>query len=114
MKILYLRLMKRMISVILLMIMLTLQLMPCADHSAFAAQAELASMSDAGYNHHQESRDQCPPFCYCNCCASHAVVKISVHVYLLNSVHSPVYKVYPTGKYRDISLPVWQPPKLFS
>ena len=115
----------KLFSLILVLIVLALNLVPCADvqeeadqqtaaagkqASAVNRQVPAASQHpDTGHPH--PFNDSCSPFCHCSCCANSSVTQLLQ----LSSVPSTDYKnaaiPYLTGNYIDVSLPVWQPPQ---
>jgi len=101
----------RLLAFILGFLVLVLSCVPCkdtsfADKSAYAKQLTKTAPDDDTHD------DSCSPFCHCSCCAS---VSIEHHVAVVEDP-LPAFAVLHTPRYiesiREISIPVWQPPKL--
>jgi len=103
--------MKKAFSLILVMMVLVLNLVPCADaqETISSETAVLHQQSDS--EQHHPFTDTCSPFCHCSCCANSSVAPLTQ----LSSVPFTDYKnlaiPYFTGNYIDVSLPIWQPPQ---
>ncbi|WP_344978270.1 DUF6660 family protein [Compostibacter hankyongensis] len=104
--------MKQMVSLFMIMVIMALHLVPCAD--SFASGKRVETVSSAASDPHQDRPDSCSPFCYCACCVVHTVVKASSKAHLSPPNHPSAYTAYLEGNYIDVVLPIWQPPQLLS
>lgn len=93
---------------------MVLPLIPCADAVAASKthQTELIS-SDHGHAL-QHGLDSCNPFCSCSCCSVHTQIKSFVTLPFSPSYSSFLDTAYLMGKYVNISVGVWQPPRMLS
>jgi hypothetical protein len=94
-------------------VVLALSLFPCTD-AVCAARAELiktefAKQLPAKDNEHKE---ECSPFCHCSCCAGFSINHWLLSISPLPSKNGNNLSVYITAQLINISIPVWQPPKL--
>jgi hypothetical protein len=103
--------MMKVFSLILVMLVLALNLVPCADVQETAETTKAAVHQQTHADQHAPFMDTCSPFCHCSCCANSFVAQLLQ----LSSVPFTTYKnttvPYISGKYIDVSLPVWQPPQ---
>ena len=91
---------------------LALSCMPCTDEASDIetanAKTEFAKpVSDQDNNHD----DACSPFCYCSCCAGFSI-NHSIATVASLPICSKNFSSYLPGNLIEISLPVWQPPKI--
>ena len=56
--------------------------------------------------------DNCSPFCTCNCCSGFAFVFFSHQIKNTFFLSTEKIESHLPAKILEISLPVWQPPKL--
>jgi len=98
-------------SLILVLFVMGLNLVPCADRQETIESGKTAIHQEPQADQHHPFTDTCSPFCHCSCCANSSVVQL-LH---LSSVPFTDYKStaipYFTGNYIDVSLPIWQPPQ---
>jgi len=102
----------RILSLICVLMIMALNLVPCADaHGESEAQVSISSSSPD--NHHDfPVEDGCSPFCHCACCSSQVVVRFALILSVPFSMPSATSVNHPNGRSNDISLAIWQPPKL--
>ncbi|TAN20462.1 MAG: hypothetical protein EPN37_01545 [Chitinophagaceae bacterium] len=103
----------RILSSIMFMLVMVLQLAPCADLYASNRSQQQEIIVNAA-THHQDKHDVCSPFCYCACCAVPVVVNTPINFVPDSPTCFAVCVTHLPGKYIDVSLPVWQPPQLLS
>jgi len=104
----------RIFAYILVIIVLVLNLVPCADTHDHAGAPVAASLSSADHTkgHEIPVQDACTPFCHCSCCASSVVLKLIVGLNPPFSIPQTSTAAHFDGRSIDVSLSVWQPPKL--
>ena len=104
----------RILTFILAFIILSLSCLPCAD-DAIAMKADGAKAELVKIPIQQDDKDHddaCSPFCQCACCAGASLN------HSINSIHSgsiicpKQFTSYLPLDIIEISLPIWQPPKL--
>jgi hypothetical protein len=107
----------RLTALILSLLILVLSCLPCADIDAMPASVTgTVVATTTQHQQHQkqeEGRDLCSPFCHCSCCSVFSVLHIPLRIPVL--VPLPVcitHAIPPCDAVIDISLPVWQPPRL--
>jgi len=101
----------RFLSFLCVMMVLVLNFVPCAD----AHETEEAQTVTAASHGQQESSshsDDCTPFCHCSCCASTVVVKLTASPAVPFKISNSTYIPHFEGNSMDVSLPIFQPPKL--
>jgi hypothetical protein len=100
----------RFFSFICIMVVLVLNFVPCAD--AHETEELQTTVTTAVQQDSPAHTDDCTPFCHCSCCASTVVVKLAaspaVPFKINNSADIPHFE----GNSLDVSLPIFQPPKL--
>ena len=91
---------------------LVLSCMPCMDEVDAAESKTTIEISTTTNQQEHSDEDNCSPFCTCSCCAS--CVFISHSVLLTQIILSATEKKadHLPAAISEISLPVWQPPKL--
>jgi len=97
-----------------MIIVLGLNLVPCADAHDHADAPVTASLSSGDHTkgHELPAQDACTPFCHCSCCASSVVLKLIVSLNPPFPIPQTSIAVHFEGRSIDVSLSVWQPPKL--
>jgi len=101
----------RIIALLCVMMVLVLNFVPCADVHAEEGNGPLA----LGTSVHQDApshTDACTPFCHCSCCASTVVVKLTAAPPVPYKISNADYISHFEGRSSDISLPIFQPPKI--
>lgn len=97
------------------MYILMLAVYPCND-SQICLDEKKAGVSVSAATHHEHSsdeRDQCTPFCFCACCATHMQVS---YAFVISCEH-PVHNTSLNTPYFERPLlnnikSIWQPPKI--
>lgn len=85
--------------------------MPCGDDAALLKPASVSYQ--AAYNSiSSDHKDDCSPFCVCVCCSTPSVQQKESPISLVFFSFHPDYPSERSEKFIDVSLPVWQPPKL--
>jgi hypothetical protein len=94
-------------------IVLVLSCVPCMD-DAFAAGNQKIKTEIAKHPSDQDSDhdDACSPFCYCSCCAGFSMNHSVASVTSLPIVCCNNFSSYLLDNLIEISLPIWQPPKI--
>jgi hypothetical protein len=106
----------RSIAFILAIIVLALSFVPCADSSYSIKSGKVKAELTKGPSQDNDMghKDACSPFCQCSCCAGFTIN----HIYKSTDgisilTEKKLFSHLPTD-IADISLPIWQPPKLKS
>jgi len=93
--------------------MLGLSCFPCGDSEECAVKDDTTISSAANHNGHSQDTEHCTPFCTCSCCA------VSVSLQTIASYKIPKrvfadknYPAYEISYTEQISIAIWQPPKL--
>ncbi|HMI04897.1 MAG TPA: DUF6660 family protein [Pedobacter sp.] len=98
------------LSFICVIIVLVLNSVPCAD--AHETEETQTVISTAGQQELPSHADDCTPFCHCSCCASTVVVKLTASPAVPFKISTSAYIPHFEGNFMDISLPIFQPPKV--
>jgi len=90
---------------------LVLTAIPCIDIPQDNSWQKIEQTQNTN-NNHQNNRDNCSPFCPCNCC----IPPIISQIYTLQFNDFPYsqehFAEYKSSYFSNISLAIWQPPKL--
>ena len=105
--------MKRLVSILMIIVLLVLHLAPCTDAFAgtpdFKQQDTICEVTSHGIQH---KGHECSPFCSCDCCAVHTVVNFHNN-YFLSPIEFLSHQIIDrAAKSKKIALPIWQPPQL--
>lgn len=102
----------RFFSFIFIIIVLVLNLVPCAD--VHESTHEGTRVTVASHEHPSDNavEDACTPFCHCSCCAASAVVRLTTTLKTPFNSFKTAAILYMEGSYADVSTSIWQPPKL--
>jgi len=106
-------------AVIMAFLVLTLSCLPCAD-DAFAMNIgkvksdsyRMEAIQQQNQQDNPDHDDACSPFCHCTCCAGFPVNNNSFAVSSLVIFCSKSFASYLPDNTIEVSLPVWQPPRL--
>jgi len=95
-------------------LVLSLSCLPCADCDAMALKSEsqkigMAKPCSQKENDHNEG---CSPFCQCACCAGFLIYHNFTIVGTLPTISCKNSSSNLEGQLIEISIPVWQPPKI--
>lgn len=86
--------------------------MPCGDKEDCHEKAKLELTADDHSDHEHES-EQCSPFCICSCCGTYSQISSIYELEVkINNTISDRALPYVTDHISEISLSIWQPPKL--
>ncbi|MCZ2460655.1 MAG: hypothetical protein LC128_13635 [Chitinophagales bacterium] len=92
--------------------LLAVACLPCNDSKACSCNF-VQTVSNASHEtQHHNVNDICPPFCSCSCCTGFSInqtVTTSGYTPFTRDTH---FLVFSSGDLIEISLPVWQPPRL--
>lgn len=102
----------RLFSSILIIIIMAIHFVPCSDAFVSAKKNTQSEIVKKGADQQKDKSDECSPFCSCACCAIPSVAKPLFTITLHPPSFPPHYPEYPQGNFIDVSLPIWQPPKL--
>jgi hypothetical protein len=98
----------RLIGYIVAVLVVLLGFVPCAD----TVNTATAQSSAVGQSAEHEHEEYCSPFCHCSCCTTisipHQVQEIILSVESFSRPNASPY----TASVLEVSIPVWQPPKL--
>lgn len=99
---------------ICIVVVLVLNMVPCADAHDHADEKLSTSISNPGetHDHANAAGDACTPFCHCSCCAATIILKLQTELTLPFQVLQSAAVRYSNDCSIDVSLTVWQPPKL--
>jgi len=104
----------RFTAFILAILVLVLSCLPCADADSMTiCKADIQKEVKNNSQQKDHHADLCSPFCHCACCASFSV--INKDVVIPQRIEIPVcssFVEFQSAEIIEISLPVWQPPKL--
>ena len=100
----------RYIALILSVVILALSCLPCADADA----SHMKEHQEISASHEQDAGhiDTCSPFCLCTCCAALSIHPPLIRVALVIPEHAIHYTSRYIAAFNEVSLPVWQPPRL--
>jgi hypothetical protein len=103
----------KIIAFIMALLVLALSVIPCADNGIAVndskAKTEIAkSTTEKGGTH----QDDCSPFCTCNCCAGFPINHFVASIQVILPYSEPTKTAYLPCEITEISLPIWQPPRL--
>ncbi|MGY3051859.1 hypothetical protein ACVWYG_000046 [Pedobacter sp. UYEF25] len=93
------------------LIVLCMSFHPCADNASVKENLHTETV-DKTANHQNHSQDECSPFCGCSCCSVRAIAKNSDSFPFDLQIDSAKDAEKLTAQPIDITISVWQPPKL--
>jgi len=103
----------KLLTFVMAFLVLALSCLPCADGESTAVSSDRIK-TEVAHSQQQDDdhEDACSPFCHCICCTG-----ISVnHVMAIAIVPAPQTSInhssFHNPSIAEVSLPVWQPPKL--
>lgn len=84
--------------------------MPCHDDTTISQSQEIEKAT----THDQKQQDchTCSPFCICNCCQINTIVALNSIIKAYDTVPLLFVSFYNEVPLKDISLSIWQPPKI--
>ncbi len=93
--------------------MLYLACMPCGDRSDCSMKGKATVSSSTNHQQHKNDAEHCTPFCICSCCST----SLSTNTVTLYTFSNQVFEKKTYGDYNnpicsDLSLAIWQPPRL--
>lgn len=100
----------RLLGFILAILILALNFLPCADSCAIKGEKVKSEIT----TQHQgdDHNDTCSPFCHCACCAGFSINHVVTALSSSPLISSKNFYSYLPDNLIEISLPIWQPPKL--
>lgn len=102
----------RLISILCVVLVMALNMMPCADMHETIGSSSIAQFSSNDAHEHTAVEDGCTPFCHCACCAASVVLKLQTGLAVPFSFQREQILVPFSANSVKVSLSVWQPPKL--
>ncbi|MGE6353239.1 DUF6660 family protein [Flavobacterium sp. NPDC079362] len=102
------------ICTILTLIIIILSGIPCSDSHATISKNSSVSFSDST-SHKKQVKDECSPFCICNCCRTIPYLVFDTQVPQEAVVSLPIKKKQPSYVsvvYSRFHGSIWQPPKI--
>jgi hypothetical protein len=84
--------------------------MPCGDAPGCDASQTIGMTQE--HSSHDHESESCSPFCICACCGTSSQVAAAQHLELKPSVISSSPSSYLTEHISEVSISIWQPPKL--
>ncbi len=101
------------LAFIMAFLVLALSVLPCADSSNAATDSKAKTVT-AKSNQQKDNpqQDDCSPFCHCTCCAGFSINHFIAVINLRLLPISKTATAYFSAKTNNITLPIWQPPKL--
>ena len=102
------------LAFILSIIVLALTCVPCTDAEGLTMHSGKndASITKANCPFGADQRDDCSPFCTCNCCAGFSIHNNITSLSSIEIYTKLQFATYLPANTAEISLPVWQPPRL--
>ena len=98
------------------MIILLQSGLPCKDEAIHSISARFSTTDQSTIIHKEDAdngqKDDCSPFCVCNCCSTSYVQQMIAVLALPFLNYKSDYPSPKPSEFTDVSLPVWQPPKL--
>jgi len=85
--------------------------LPCRDDIVSSKPASASYQKKESQTPSQQ-KDDCSPFCVCICCSTPSMQQTEPIIAVSFSSICSDYPLEDVGGFIDISLPVWQPPKL--
>lgn len=107
----------RLTYIILAVYIFLCALYPCTDSDMHTGpiQEGIAILSDHDHSHSGVELDICSPFCICSCCSANIRLSVPNQIEQTYVEHNTVLiSQYIEHPVLDVSLAIWQPPKLKS
>ncbi|HUC80348.1 MAG TPA: DUF6660 family protein [Flavisolibacter sp.] len=105
--------MKKGLTLVLLVVMLIVSFLPCADVQA-SSTTEKTKITESTTDRHDDhsQQDQCPPFCQCECCSLVSFyLPVQTDFTPVIQYHQP-YLSQPANAVVQKPHDIWQPPQL--
>lgn len=105
----------KLFAFIMAFIILAFSCMPCMDDVNNMGNSKVKmEISKSNDQQDHNDTDNCSPFCSCSCCSGFTFL-VAAHQ-LVNAIFISTEKIeaHLPSKISEISLPVWQPPKLIA
>jgi hypothetical protein len=83
---------------------------PCHDDANILLTQNIEKSTT--HNQDKQNCDTCSPFCICNCCQTNTIVALYSIITANETVPSIFISFYNEAPIKDISLSIWQPPKI--
>ena len=94
-------------------LVLTLSLVPCADKGMTKYEGKVKTeITKSTQQKGDPKQDDCSPFCHCTCCAGFSNSHLIANYTSLSLISPRVFSSYLPDNLIEISLPIWQPPKI--
>ena len=102
----------KIIAIILSFYVLALTAKPCIDDEKDMAKHQTEFTQTSQDAHHHSDKDNCSPFCTCNCCATSVIFQ--EYLVQMNSFSFFEKQYFPVSNifFSDPLASIWQPPKI--
>ena len=106
----------RMFILIFSLVFLALAVFPCNDISGYDISDSNTSIeSNIAHNTQDSDKDHCSPFCICACCGqSFSTIVYISGLSIYPCIESNEITNYKSSNVMEVSLSIWQPPKIVS
>lgn len=94
------------------LLVFSLSIMPCMDAFALNEDSAKTEISSSDNCPDHNDADKCTPFCTCSCCAGFTISNAFFKTEAIYHGQAKAYNTYLPPVPTEVSLPVWQPPKL--
>ena len=103
----------KIIAFIIAFTVIVLNCMPCMDGPCGGISNKVNTEFSKSCDRQAHSgSDACSPFCACNCCSGSTFTLTIPKIEHVEFPYSSKETAYISNKIPEISLPIWQPPKL--
>jgi hypothetical protein len=97
---------------IMAVLLISLSCIPCADSgNIHSAKMETGVVKHDANQPHEDHEDACSPFCTCACCANYSI-NCPTNTIEVPAIAGKSFISFLSDNIIEISLPIWQPPRL--
>ena len=105
--------MNQAIRIIFSVYLVVLSCLYCSDAKSCVVTDTTVSIAAGAHDDHEQDTEHCSPFCICACCGQTAASTINLLAINFNlQSGTTLFNVYTQIFPTEVSLSVWQPPKL--
>jgi len=103
----------KLLAFVMAFLILALSCLPCADGDVQTVSIDNIK-TEVGHSEQEDNdhEDACSPFCHCICCAGVSVNHVMAIAIVPASQSSINHSSFHNSSIAEVSIPVWQPPKL--
>jgi hypothetical protein len=102
----------KLICKILIVYIFTLLAFPCQDSFGNSCSHSTEQRSDHHDEQNNNSCHNCSPLCTCNCCHANTLVTVDNYQAPVEFMALFIIPLYKESYFPEITLSIWQPPKL--